>query len=170
MSNFSGINVDFLPSNDISFNEGIEQNICIIAEHLTVHEQKLISYVNKLKLEKKIKFLNFKSNTDKYFSESDLFINTSFFEGFPNSVVESLSNNVPVLCSKSHGGIHDIIKNNTYGNLFDIDKPENLSLLILSYFKNERIFLKKMKKAKKNLKKFSINECVNHYENILNKL
>ena len=133
-------------------------------------KQKLISYVNKLKLEKKIKFLNFKSNTDKYFSESDLFINTSFFEGFPNSVVESLSNNVPVLCSKSHGGIHDIIKNNTYGNLFDIDKPQNLSLLILSYFKNEKFFLKKMKKAKKNLKKFSINECVNHYENILNKL
>ena len=130
----------------------------------------MIFYVNKLKLEKKIKFLNFKSNTDKYFAESDLFINTSFFEGFPNSVVESLSNNVPVLCSKSHGGIHDIIKNDTYGNLFDINKPENLSSLILSYFKNEKNFLRKMKKAKKNLKEFSIKKCVKNYENIINQL
>ena len=78
-------------------------------------------YVNKLKLEKKIKFLKFQSNTDKYFAESDLFINTSFFEGFPNSVVEAISYNVPVLCSKSHGGFHDFIKNDTYGNLFDIN-------------------------------------------------
>jgi len=130
----------------------------------------LIFYVNKLKLENKIKFLNFKSNTDKYYAESDLFINTSFFEGFPNSVVESLSNNVPVLCSKSHGGIHDIIKNDTYGNLFDINKPENLSSLILSYFKNEKNFIKKMKKAKKNLKEFSIKKCVKDYENIINQL
>jgi len=133
-------------------------------------KQKLSVYVNKLKLEKKIKFLKFQSNTDKYFAESDLFINTSFFEGFPNSVVESISNNVPVLCSKSHGGIHDIIKNDTYGNLFDINKPENLSLLILSYFKNKKNFLKKVKKAKNNLKKFSIKKCVKDYENILNQL
>ena len=132
--------------------------------------QKLIFYVKKLKLEKKIKFLNFKRNASKYFAESDLFINTSFFEGFPNSVVESLSNNVPVLCSKSHGGIHDIIKNKTYGSLFDINKAENLSSLILSFFKNEKNFLKKMKKAKKNLKEFSIKKCVKNYENILNKL
>ena len=133
-------------------------------------KQKLLFYVNKLKLEKKIKFLNFKGNTDKYFAESDLFINTSYFEGFPNTVVEALSNNVPVLCSKSHGGIHDIIKNDTYGNLFNINKPENLSSLILNYLKNEKNFLKKTKKAKKNLKKFSIKKCVKDYENVINEL
>ena len=132
--------------------------------------KKLISYVKKLKLEKKIKFLNFKRNTSQYFAESDLFINTSFFEGFPNSVVEAISNNVPVLCSKSHGGIHDIIKNKSYGNLFDISKVENLSSLILSFFKNENNFSKKTKIAKKNLKMFSIKKCIKDYENILSQL
>ena len=41
------------------------------------------------------------------------FINSSDFEGFPNSVVEALSSGVPVLASQSHGGINDIIKTKT---------------------------------------------------------
>ena len=41
------------------------------------------------------------------------FINSSDFEGFPNSVVEALSSGVPVLASHGHGGINDIIKNKT---------------------------------------------------------
>ncbi len=133
-------------------------------------KEKLISYVKKLKLEKKVKFMSYKKDINQYFKESDLFINTSFFEGFPNSVVEAISNNVPVLCSKSHGGVHDIIKNKSYGNLFDINKVENLSSLILDYFKNEKNFLKKTSKAKKNLKLFSEKKCVIAYENILSKL
>ena len=133
-------------------------------------KEKLISYVKKLRLEKKIKFLSYKKNISKYFRESDLFINTSFFEGFPNSVVEAISNNVPVLCSKSHGGVYDIIKDKSYGNLFDISKVENLSSLILDYYENEKNFFKKITKAKKNLKIFSIKNCVSAYEKILSKL
>ncbi len=133
-------------------------------------KEKLISYVKRLRLEKKIKFLNYKKNISNHFKESDLFINTSFFEGFPNSVVEAISNNVPVLCSRSHGGVFDIIKNKSYGNLFDISKIENLSSLILDYYKNEKNFLKKTNKARKNLKRFSKKNCVNAYENILGKL
>ncbi len=133
-------------------------------------KEKLISYVKKLNLEKKIKFLNYKQDISKHFRESDLFINTSFFEGFPNSVVEAISNNVPVVCSKSHGGIYDIIKNKSYGNLFDINKVENLSNLFLDYFKNEKKFIKKATKAKKNLKMFSKKNCIKAYDNILKKL
>jgi len=85
-------------------------------------KKNLISFVNTNGLNKKVKFLSYKKDVRKYLIESDLFINCSFFEGFPNSVVESLSYNVPVISSKSHGGIFDILKNNKYGHLFDINK------------------------------------------------
>ena len=49
-------------------------------------------------------------------------------------------------------------------------KIENLSSLILDYYKNEKNFLKKTNKARKNLKRFSKKNCVNAYENILGKL
>ena len=130
----------------------------------------LISFVNKNGLSEKVKFLNYKKNIKKYLIQSDLFINCSFFEGFPNSVVESLSYNVPVICSKSHGGIFDILKNNKYGYLFDIDKVENLTSLISNFLINNKEFIKKTKKAKKNFKKFTIKSCVDEYESLINNL
>ena len=135
-------------------------------------EQKedLLSFVNKNKLCDKVKFLNYKKNIKNYLIESDLFINCSFFEGFPNSVVESLNYNVPVICSRSHGGIFDILKNNKFGYLFDLDKIENLTNLILKFLNDDRSFIKKTKKAKTNFKKFNINNCVDRYESLIDRL
>ncbi len=103
-------------------------------------------------------------------SKSDLFINCSYFEGFPNSVVESLNYTVPVICSKSHGGIFDILKNNKYGYLFNIDKIENLASLILKFLDNNKKFLDKTVKGKKSLKNFTINNCVYKYESLIDSL
>jgi len=130
----------------------------------------LIKFVYKNQLSSKVKFLNYKKNVRKYFLESDLFINSSFFEGFPNAVVESLKFNVPVICSKSHGGIFDILKNNKYGHLFNMKKIENLSSLILKFLDNNSSFSKKTKDAKNNLKRFTIKKCVFKYEKLFDKL
>ena len=133
-------------------------------------KKELVKFVYKNQLSKKVKFLNHKKNIRKYFLESDLFINTSFFEGFPNAVVESLKYNVPVICSKSHGGIFDILKNNRYGYLFNVHKIENLSSLILKFLNNSSSFLKRTKIAKNNLKRFTIEKCVLSYEKLFDKL
>ena len=109
----------------------------------------LVTFVLEKGLSNKVKFLNYKKNIKTYLIQSDLLINCSFFEGFPNSVVEALNHNVPVICSKSHGGIFDILKNNKYGYLFDLNKVENLVFLILNFLKNNKPFLIKAKKSKK---------------------
>ena len=133
-------------------------------------KKELVNFVYRNQLSKKVKFLDYKKNVKKFFLESDLFINSSFFEGFPNAVVESLKYNVPVICSKSHGGIFDILKNNRYGYLFDLHKIENLSSIILKFLNNSSNFLKKTKDAKNNLKRFSIKKSVLDYEKLLDKL
>ena len=133
-------------------------------------KKELVKFVYKNQLSNKVKFLNHKKNVRKYFLESDLFINTSFFEGFPNAVVESLKYKVPVICSKSHGGIFDILKNNRYGYLFNVQKIGNLSSLILKFLNNSSLFLKKTKSAKNNLKRFTIGKCVLSYEKLFDKL
>ena len=130
-------------------------------------KKKLVNFVSKNQLSNKVKFLNYRKNIRKYLLPSDLFINCSYFEGFPNSVVESLSCNVPVVCSKSHGGISDILKNNKYGYLFDLDKVEKLKFLILKFLNNDKSFLIKTKKAKDNLKRFTLKNCVLKYESLI---
>ena len=126
--------------------------------------------VLKYKLSHKVKFLSYRRDVVKYLLKSDLFINTSFFEGFPNAVVEALSCNTPVICSKSHGGIFDIIKKNEYGYLFELNKAENLSKLILKFLNNDQNFIDKTKKSKDNLKRFTVEKCTRRYEQLFDKL
>jgi len=133
-------------------------------------KKELTKFVSQNQLTNKVKFLNYKKDVKKYFLESDLFINSSFFEGFPNAVVESLKFNVPVVCSKSHGGIFDILKINKYGYLFSLEKVENLSSLIIKFLNNNSSFIQKTRGAKNNLKRFTIKNCVVNYEKLLDRL
>ena len=133
-------------------------------------KKELTKFVSQNQLTNKVKFLNYKKDVNKYFLESDLFINSSFFEGFPNAVVESLKFNVPVVCSKSHGGIFDILKTNKYGYLFSLEKVENLSSLIIKFLNNNSSFIQKTRGAKNNLKRFTIKNCVVNYEKLLGRL
>jgi len=129
----------------------------------------LKNYVKNIKIEKKVKFIGFEKNIDQHLKNSDLYINCSFFEGFPNSVVEALCYKVPVICSKSHGGIHDILKKNKFGYLSELNE-KSFSVLILKFLKSDTSFKKKTLLAQNAIKKFNLKECVNGYEKIFDKI
>ncbi len=83
-------------------------------------KQKLISLRKKLHLEKQIKFTG-KISPDKiktYYKKFDIYLNSSDFEGFPNTVVEALSHNIPVIASQSYGGINEILKGKKFGYIY----------------------------------------------------
>ena len=52
-------------------------------------EKNLKNLTKKLSLTKNVKFYGFKTNVEKYLLKTHLYINSSYFEGFPNSVVEA---------------------------------------------------------------------------------
>ena len=98
----------------------------------------------------------------------DLFINCSYFEGFPNSVIEALSAGIPVLASQSHGGINEIINNKNFGNIYN-NKNELLKLL------NNFILKKNKYKLNSNLivnhlNNFSLKKSISDYQKIFKKI
>ena len=127
-----------------------------------------------LGIEKKIIFLGFLNSKkiQKELRKLDLFINCSYFEGFPNSVVEALGSGVPVIASQSHGGINEIIKNNNFGYIYNsqeelIDTITDKSNIKVCEF--EKFNLKKNILAK-HLKKFSVSENIKNYSKIFEKI
>jgi glycosyltransferase involved in cell wall biosynthesis len=119
-----------------------------------------------LKIKKKILFNGFlnSSQVKQNLKQVDLFINCSYFEGFPNSVVEALSIGVPVIASQSHGGINEILKGKEYGYIYKDDK-NLLHQINKFYFKNKSFFISK-KKIHKHLQKFSIKNNVKNYSKV----
>lgn len=57
-----------------------------------------------------IEHISFTKNVAKYLEKSDLYLQGSFVEGFPNAIIESCMVGTPVLAFNAPGGINEIIK------------------------------------------------------------
>tara|TARA_B100002051_G_C16737561_1_gene642190 strand:+ start:901 stop:2010 length:1110 start_codon:yes stop_codon:yes gene_type:complete len=133
-------------------------------------KKKYLNVIKNFNLTKKIKFFGYKSNIDKYLSNADLYVSTSLYEGFQNSMIEAINNNIPVISSSSYGGITDILKKNKFGHTYSVGDYKNLSILIKKFINNPKPFYKKSNLAKKNLKNFNFHVSTLKYEKIFDNI
>ena len=133
-------------------------------------EKKIKSCITKYKLHYTYSCLENKKNPKNFYLKSDLFINASHFEGFPNAVVEAINFNLPVICSDTSSGVREITLNGNGGDLFKIDDYKDLAKKILLFYKNPKILIKKLKILRKNIKNFSIEKNVEKYKAIFIKI
>ncbi|MCD4786391.1 MAG: glycosyltransferase [Candidatus Eremiobacteraeota bacterium] len=97
-----------------------------------------------LKIADRVHFIGWKKNPFKYISHSSLFVLPSRWEGFPNALVEAMACGCPVIASDCASGPSEILEDNRYGILSEVDNPEDLAAKISEMLGNED-----------NLKKFS---------------
>ena len=132
-------------------------------------KKNLLELGKKLNIFKQIKFLGHKKNVFRYLSRTDLYVNSSYFEGFPNSVVEAAHMGIPVISSQSHGGINEILLRGKCGTIYKNDYFD-LASKIKKFYNNPKAFYQKASLAKKNVKKFNVNNHIRRFEKLLNKI
>ena len=98
------------------------------------------------------KFLLNKNKIINIYKKTDILVNTSIYEGFPNVIAEAINYSCLVITSKSHGGYIDLIKNNSYGILYKSQDYISLSKKIEYALENLNKLQKIKKIAKQNLK------------------
>lgn len=129
-------------------------------------ELKLKELAYKLKLSEKISFLGFQKNPYKYLKNSDVYILSSDYEGFPNVLLEANLCGIPILTNNCKGGINEIVENGVNGyirNISDINFYEKINELL------------EMRKNPNHLKeyvdkKFNKKKIIKEYENIFEKV
>lgn len=72
-------------------------------------KEELKALVKEMKLNSQITFLDFDTNPFKYLSKSDCFVLPSLFEGFPNSLLEAMSCELPVISTDCKSGPREIL-------------------------------------------------------------
>ncbi len=72
-------------------------------------QEELLALIDNLKLQSRVKLLGFKDNPYPYMRDADLMVLSSKFEGFPNTVLESMACGTAVVAFKSPGGIEEIV-------------------------------------------------------------
>ena len=127
-------------------------------------EKELKQKANDLKLLDRIDFEGFQKNIIPYYLHARATVLTSFYEGFPNSLLESIILGTPVVSFDCLCGPNEIIKKGINGYLVkqeDISDLENkLSLVIKSRFDIEKMSL--------TVEKFKLDKIFKHYQKILN--
>jgi len=129
-------------------------------------KEKIQSKIKNKKLEDRIKLLGFKKNPYIYMKNAKLFIMTSKFEGFPNSVVESIACGTPVIAFNAPGGLKEIIINDENGYLV----PNFDNTIFIKTLNKYLKYSFNSEDVKKTVDKFNKNKIIGLYEDLFEKL
>jgi len=132
-------------------------------------ENKLKLLVNKLGLTKKVIFHGHIKNVNKILKSAHLYINSSYFEGFPNSVVEAAYMRVPIIASQSFGGINDILDKGKFGEFY-YNGHKQLASKIEKYIFNPKKLIEKSKLCQKNILQFTLDNHIKKFKILINEI
>lgn len=130
-----------------------------------IDREEVLTYADKLGLTNKINHIPFTKDVNKYLQESDVFLQGSYVEGFPNVLLESCAVGTPVLAFKAPGGIDEIIEEGRNGFIASDEEDYLLKL--------QKASIKKWKPEvvrESVIKKFNKTKIVNQYEDLFTSL
>lgn len=139
------------------------KNISLILVGDGNQHKKLETYVKKNNLIKDVNMPGMVSNVEDYLAISDVYIQSSFYEGLPLSVLEAMATRLPIIAT-AVGGITDIVNNN--GILIPIDDLQKLIVAMKEMINNKKEYNKMCNESWKNVQDYSVEEMVKKYERI----
>ena len=83
--------------------------LIILGTDYNNYKLKIINLVHEMGLDNKVFYLGYKENPYKYFKKSTLYVLSSVFEGFPNSLVEAMCCGLPVVSTNCASGPSEIL-------------------------------------------------------------
>ena len=134
-------------------------------------KQKILNLINQFKLKNNVFLKGVTSKLHKLYHNYDIYVLSSKFEGYPNTLLEAVSTRVPSISSDCEYGPNEIIKNKVNGLLFEVSNPNDLSKKIMSLKNNDSKFIKKLinyNKKNFNPKKLNL-KILSSWENLLRK-
>lgn len=144
--------------------EGYKHHVYILG--IGEERQKIEAYLYQNGLEDSFIFLGFDENPYKYVARSDMFICSSFAEGFSTAATEALIVGTPVLTTLCAGMEEMLGKNNEYGIIVD-NSEEGLYKGLKDVLQNPDKISYYKEKAEERGKIFSTDKTVNAVQDML---
>ena len=129
----------------------------------------LKSYINKNKLNKKIKLVDFVENPYPFIRETEILILSSKYEGLPNVLLEAQVLKKFIISSNCPTGPREILLNGKGGLLFKVGDFKELANKILYYKKNKKKLSKLVNFGYKKLHRFDYDLNLKKYLELVQK-
>lgn len=112
-------------------------------------------------LNEKITYIPFTDEVSKYMASNDLFLQGSYVEGFPNTVLESCYVGTPVLAFNVPGGTKEIIIHKKNGYLAETEED-------YMFYLNNRLMLSPIDIRNSVATRFNTQKIIAQYETLFN--
>jgi len=129
----------------------------------------LSNFLEKQKLNKIIKIINYKKNPYPLIKHSDVFILSSVYEGLPNVLLEAICLKKFIISSNCPTGPKEILNNGKGGLLFKPKNYKELAKEIIYFHNNKKKCLKMFKNSYEGLKRFDLKKNLNKYYELIGK-
>jgi glycosyltransferase involved in cell wall biosynthesis len=144
--------------------EKIKSRLVVLGEGELKNE--LENLAKNLNISNDVSFIGFKSNPYKYLSRANLFVLSSLWEGFPNSLVEAMVCGTPVISTNCSSGPKEIITSGVNGLLVPTENTEELAKAILEVLTNKKLSKMIAGGAIEKAKEFDVKKIIPEYENL----
>lgn len=161
--------------------KNLPENVELILLGEGEEKENLKKLTKELNLKERTHFMGNVKNPFKYLSKADIFILSSETEGFPNSLIEALACNLPVISTDCISGPREILAPKTesskllkkdfkveeFGILYPIGNIQELSKSIIFILENQHIYDSLKYKSIQRANDFSIEKIIIQYKKVL---
>lgn len=127
-------------------------------------KEELVNYAEKLGISERVKFIGFVSDAQNYYREAKCVVLSSYFEGFPNVLIESIACGTPVVSFDCPSGPNEIIVDGVNGYLVKYCDTDDLSNALTKAIATDWDYCKITETAFR----YKSSEILSQYENIIN--
>ena len=119
-----------------------------------------------MSLNEDVLLLGFQNNPFQYISKSEVFVLSSFFEGFGNVIVEAMALGVPVISTDCPSGPEEIIEHGINGFLVPVGDYNRMAEYILNILNDNELWNKISLAGLKRAEDFSALKMAKNYEKL----
>jgi len=130
-------------------------------------KKNLLNLTKKLKLNRVVFFLGWKQNVFPYLKMSNIFVSSSYYEGFGYAILEAMTQGLPIISTDSLYGPSEILNNGEFGMLTPVGDANKITKCIELLLTDNNQYQKYSKLSLQRIRFYSEKKMLNQYLNII---
>ena len=148
-------------------NQTVKVRLLIIGDHKReTHKYRLLDQIDGLKLGDCVSLVGEKPNPYPFMKAADLYVSSSLYEGFSNSLLEALALGLPIVSTDHKFGANEMIEDGKSGLLIPVANPKAMAGAIVRVLKDSELREKLSQNARERARNFSLEKMVSEYEKL----